>query len=453
MKHTEHAKLPFKKAGIVIHGMMGTGPNAGKHSLIAPYTEGRFSTQDKSYVLPKGAIDPGEDMLGGALRETKEETGIDVVLLLCATREEVAALAKDKHFEPEALKQLRAGESVKNLVSAGYPGVTVLEFEPLFADHMYYGRASNPDRVAMFGVRVEGIEHLCGALKNQQNVNCGQHVVPVKYSIDDRMRDHPEIYPSFDDFLTWMREQAMPDRAWNRQVKHRPTLVPNDDSPIERPTFFEQVEERWAKKHNHSQPITTRDQWKSFCEDIPHSDYRQIKGHFEKIKAEVKKLGITKSDMGDVKLDTKDTPLFFYQEGADCITTEQYLASCFERMRANPDYAKAFAGDCALQLSKPREKRIIHSQLAGIAPFIEPETIEAATETFTRDLNRKTVVDYTAGSHTAPWLTWGAPPPHRQRGYSLTEPLLKMHEQLGGENRVAWSTKIEKEGGLSATRG
>lgn len=414
MARAPQKQKPYQKAGMIISGML---PN-GQQALVAPYSEGRFGHQDKYYVLPTGSIDAGETPLHGALREAEEETGIDMVRLLT----------------PEGVAALERGERLTNIPS-GYPGVTIRRVEPEPVDHTFLSRASKPRRLALYGIEVDGIEHLRSALKNQPNLNRAGRVQPVRRPISDVLRDAPERYPTFTDFLEWLRTERMPERIWNTGYTGNRDLVPHEDE-VDYPTWFRLLE----AKHG---PITDRDSWQRFCERIPHHDFSVLSGYIATIKGTLKSMHILNGDNDHIKLDDKDCPLFYYQEGADIITAEQYLKTAFERMRANSDYAKAFGGDCEQVRKLAPTGRIQHSQLVGIAPFVREEDITKASAQFMEDLNRPSLTDrvqgrspYRATSHSAPWLNWGRPT--RQAGYSLREPMLESRAAM----KQSWEARL-----------
>ncbi len=319
----------FKKAGIVIYGTNAEG----KRVFIMPYSEGRFGYNDKYYTLPKGTLDKGEQEWAGAKRETMEETGIDI----------------DK------------------LMRNGYSGVKVgaVGHEPV--DFTYIARSGAKRRTALFGIEVENIEKLAPYLKNAENANTNDF--KVRDSIRDRIQDATKV-PQFEDFVEWLRSGKMPKREWNKTISSHviPALYPIREG---KKTPFEKIEDKMM----YGGKIETLTQWKEFWRDLPKKDYDELQDYLAEIKHAVKAIGIIKGDADIFKLDDKDTPLQFFQEGADIITAEDYLRQCQEMRYKNPDYDLAFCGGA---LHGSRDKQIKHSQLAGIGAFIpEAELREA----------------------------------------------------------------------------
>ena len=92
-------------------------------------------------------------------------------------------------------------------------------------------------------------------------------------------------------------------------------------------------------------------------------------------------MGITKGDHAIIKLDDKDTPLQFFQEGADVITAEDYLKQCKKMMEKDPGYASGFGGARAADnnvsddLKTKPKLTISRSQLAAVVPFVRREDL------------------------------------------------------------------------------
>lgn len=398
----------YKKAGMVIYGTLARGPSKGQRALVAPYNEGRFGDRHKYYALPKGSIDPGETTLQAALRETQEETGIDM----------------EKLLTPEGVAKLARGEALKN-VRSGYPGVTILRAEPQPMDHTYLSRANKNRRLAFYGVEIAGIDKLHDALKNQQNCNRNGGIEQVHYSIRDEIAADAARYPMFEDLIEWLRHGQMPERAWNSEYAGDRALPASSQNGA----WFQALEREYGPIHTQHAPLDAKSGWQKFCQNISGADYSILKTHIDAMKRQLKAMHILNGDNGHIKLDDKDCPLNYYQEGADIITTQQYLHSCFERMHANPDYAMAFGGDCELLKDYLPSQRIKHSQLVAIAPFISKEDIATAAASFTRD--RDSAVNARIYGKK-PSIYWGAPP----SGQFLSKPMLAVREEMKKDWRI-----------------
>ncbi|MFN8971928.1 MAG: NUDIX hydrolase [Alphaproteobacteria bacterium] len=334
-------------AGIVIYGTN----RDGKRAFVMPYTEGRFGEGDKYYVLPAGKIDPGETQLQAAIRETEEETGISLEKLLGS----------------DALEKLQTGKTLTlPLESPGYPGVRVvrLGLDPVVQTYISRGHVART--VALYGIEVEGIENLAGHLKNPDNAATPDFKVnqPIKPIVSDNNK-----YPQLSDFLSWMRSGQVPDADWSRGKE---ILEPITYGDMQK---FQRIERDFMRKKN-KEKITNLQEWKEFCEKMPKADFSVMRKIFAKIKNNISAMGITKGDHEIIKLDDKDTPLQFFQEGADVITAEDYLNQCKKMMEKDTGYASGFGGARAADTEVPQNLRtspkltITGSQLAAVVPFV-----------------------------------------------------------------------------------
>lgn len=340
-----------KKAGIVIYGTN----RAGKRAFVMPYSEGRFGYGDKYYVLPKGSLDKNEEVRRGAWRETEEETGIDLTKLL-------GEPAKEAFFKGE--------EIAVPCDSPGYPGVRIAHVGLIPVSHAYIARSGVKRPTELFGIEVENIELLAPHLKNAPNA--GTNHFNVRESIYNFTHNANKC-PQFDDFLMWLNTGEMPRRAWN---EGKPAPAPLYSTSIKKPSPFERIAIKTIGK-----PVKTRAQWKLLFRDMDAADYKEMQSYCASIKETVGALGITNGDSDIIKLDDKDTPLQFFQEGADIIAAEDYLTHCYRLLRTNPDYALSFggAGSSTDFKSKPRI-HIRKSQVVAVAPFIPPAEMKQALE-------------------------------------------------------------------------
>jgi len=423
--------LPLKKAGAVIHGrsrkpkIMDNGHEVqvpDKHMLVAPYTQGRFFDEfaeslspknrhdrpedlTKYYMLPKGSIDPGEDVLDAAIRETYEETHIDLRALL----------------GEENIGKLKHGKPVEGWRSKGYPGVTVLRAEPVPFEHVYFSRASVPTRMAMFSVEVDGIERLRDHVKNLTNRDQpveGKKTLPsVRRSVGE-LTANAMRHPPFATYLEWLRHGAIPpdqftidNPARDERHKRMHQLLSGAHAgdfvtePPAQSQWFAQLE------HDHAPDgqIASRADWQKFCRAIPDDDYAELRKAFTLIKNYAKGRGIIGADESLVKMDDKDSPLHYYQEGADIVSSERFVAHSLKMAELNEDYRHASSGDCkaidklaSARLREPalaasndddrqallRGMQIERSQLAGIAAFVPKRSLTRAVERFQGDMRQ-----------------------------------------------------------------
>lgn len=352
---------PFQKAGIVIYGTNAQG----KRALVAPWSEGRFGYKHKYPALPKGSIDDGESAVETAVRETSEETGIDIRLMLGEDR--YAAFI--------------AGEEIKvPFESPEYEGVHVVHVGTTPVRHDYMARSGAMRPTALYGIEVEGIENLVRHLKNTKNANTENF--QVRHSIKEQFKD-AKRYPQLEDFLEWLRTGDMPEREWSAG-KYCLSLYGELEPGTE--TLFSQLEKQVMSK-----PIENLKEWKEFWRTLPKADYKQLQPYVAKIKKNVQDIGVVEGDRSIYKLDDKDTPLRFFQEGADIVTAEDFIAQCYRMMAHNPDYALAFGGRAYVQDkdSQPLSKsalskaQVTHSQLAAVANFVPPhELLQAVAKRF-----------------------------------------------------------------------
>jgi 8-oxo-dGTP pyrophosphatase MutT (NUDIX family) len=344
----------FNKAGIMIHGKSGPD-STGPRSLLVPYNEGRFSIHGEYYVLPKGTIDPGEKVYEAAIRETREETGIDV----------------EKLLGKENVERLVKGEPVTNVQSPGYEGVRILRADPVPYSHEYLSRASVPNYLAMFSIEVEGIDKLAehANIKNKEGL---QTRVLLKDSMDR---------PKFPDFIRWMQNGEIP--ATGREPA----------TPLFDKAWFGQLVKDYAPDGN----ISTRENWQSFCKDVPGAEYKKLRAGFHTIKSHLKQHGWLGDDTSLLKFDEKDCPLFYYTEGARVMKVEEFLSKTFKNISDNPDFACAFGGQCDAVMHMLPRNRILHSQFAAVGPFVQVGDFrDALNDAVTRNGGKP--------------LTWGAPP-------------------------------------------
>lgn len=443
--------LPFKKAGMVIHGKNAKG----EHALVAPYTQGRFYDEDalvqfadwqgdhaddrtKYYVLPKGGIDKGEDVLDAAIRETHEETGIDVRRLLGAA----------------AIERLKRGETVTDLQSPGYPGVQVVRADAQPIDHRYESRAGITRRMALFNIELASLEPLEPFLKNyeqrdQPSPGMVKTHPKVQQSIEQIMhakalseRNQP---PSLDDCLQWLRHGAIPPDGFNigsnqsplRDARHRDQyrMLVGEDRFVaqapEAPLWFARLEQQFAPHGT----IASRADWKKFCDTIPGEDYKELRQAFDRIKHYIKGRGFIGDDQSIIKLDDKDSPLSYYVEGADIVSFERFIGHGLAAALFNKDYAQAIFGGHGDVKSIARPEVFARSQFAAICPFSRPRDLDRGCERFRRQASEHLpVLKWASAIHSAkalPTVVDFKPALHAVRNHYLSHMPAEWGGRLG----------------------
>ncbi|MBX9727084.1 MAG: NUDIX domain-containing protein [Rickettsiales bacterium] len=390
------------KAGAVISGVRSDTFD-GKEYVVAPYTEGRFGTNDKYHVLAKGSIDEGENVLDAAIREASEETGINIGQTF---NSDGTWDKKPYLLSAEQIERLRKGEVIANEPS-GYEDVHIRKVAPEALDYVYDGRESKPHRVVMLNIEVEGIDKLYPHLKNPDNRSEIGKIAPVRLPLRDRIRGVD--YPRFDEILNWLRTMKTPDAPWAKpkakSAKNiaREALAPKRDASGKFPAWFDVANQpgyfaglEATFKAKTGKEIIYEASWQNFLkmlqQEMPE-DYANILQLAELVKDKLSECGVIKSDSDLIKFDTKDLPLFFYQEGADILTKEQYLKSCIDNAIKRGDFARAFAGNTRNSEDKntlSRIARIEKSQLAGVVWAVGEENIATVVDHLIEELKPET---------------------------------------------------------------
>lgn len=344
------------------------GDYNGVRHIIAPYSEGRFDSNMKSYGLGKGKIDGGENALDAAMRECSEETGIDVRKLL----------------GEDAIEKLRRGETIENIES-GYPGVRIKRVIPQALEYTYLGRGGSPHEFAMFAIELEGIEHLYDHLKNPDNrsryIGDPQQVYhPIRTTLASK-RDE---YPSMDQCLDWLRTMHMPDKPWakDRVGESLPRINGEGDH------WFADLEAAYMKEIGRpGGHIKNVSEWQSFQKRLVGENYLLLSKHAQQIRDTLVELDVISGKDDDIiKFDTKDSPLIFYQEGADLLTAENYLKCVIKSGLKRSDFSLAFCGNIPAMVAKdaPRIERIVNAQMAGVVWAAGDKAIESVADYYLR---------------------------------------------------------------------
>ena len=326
----------------------------GKRLVVAPWTEGRFGDGDKYYSIAAGGVDGSEDVLGAALREASEETGINM----------------EKLLGEENIKKLRRGEKVEN-VKSGYKGVIVKQVVPNALDYIYKGRTDLPSHLVMFGIELEGIERLRGQTKNSAWASKEGEVdaiLPLRWKVHDDTQ-----FPSLTQCLEALRTMRMPDAPWAQNLKGVPLTPVGVASD---PNWFRGLE----AKYNAGKEITNIPEWQRFRVQLSPDEDKAITMMAEQIKNYLKQLHIVGNDDATMKFDTKDCPFKFYQEGADIISAEDYLHTCLKRSAFRGDYDRAFCGGTPKMQGVGRMERVTNAQLAAVVCVTPRKDIRAIAQ-------------------------------------------------------------------------
>lgn len=366
----EPAEEPIGKAGFVIYGKNTQGARA----IIATYSQGRYDDKkDKYYGLPKGSVEleKGETPFDGALRETKEETGIDLERLLGEA----------------ALQKLRAGHDVTGEECKSAPpydtcGVKIKRVYAQPLDRIYVSNGDKPLRSQMFAIEVEGIESFKalthGGLKNAHNVDEQGDWSKVEHRVSEIIQHNPAYPKLFPDLIEWLREGKMPQaRVWNCNKEAPPpifTKTPRDLS------LFERMELEVMGK-----ATADEKQWSEFwkrCKKLQKDGTPEekksvdtLKSHITAIKQQILDMGIL-SDDGVIKLDEKKRAFHFYQEGADIVAIRDLIPYCMVQIKENDSYYKSFGGGSDLLKDLKRHEQFALSQLGILVQFAEPQDLQ-----------------------------------------------------------------------------
>lgn len=356
------------KAGIVVHGMLTHDPLTHKplskptHYVVAPWSEGRFSDDGtKLYFLAKGSVDPHESSFDAAMRESYEETGISI-----------AAIAQG-HI----------------------PGASLHEDSVVPLERMILGSSGNPWHTQMFSVAVDGLDQLVPHLKNATAQTSGHFAETVTAESKPYARALP--LPTFDEMLHWLRSGAMPRGHWNAGKSAKGTSIATADAfgELEQNTMQELIAER-KKKGELDQPllpgramgdddaeIKSPTEFGIFRDRLNAKDCAWLDARLKQIKHVLAGYGIAGDDHAPVKLDMKERPLQFYQEGADLIPMSEYLTRIVSQSLVNGRYDRNMVGSRIMPGYKHGPNHhllssVARKEIAMLAPVITASDIEEA---------------------------------------------------------------------------
>lgn len=294
------AQKPVSKSGLFLWGTAPDAVGNARRQMLASYTQGGYADdvadKTKHYYVPKGSIDEGETSLQAAVREAYEETGISIEKLL----------GKD------AYARFLAGETIRDLPSEGYQGVTITCADPTPIASPYRAGRGHKHNVDYFSIEVRGIEHLREGLKKFCEKE-GHESPQVKTSALEHAQQMglPDLLP----MLEIVRSGVIRADAGNGGWSGEQTIT-----LINRPVLAE-LEDKYSEG---SQPANLKE-WITFYKKLDEDDQNALKADFAKVKDHFKACGLV-GDVGNkLKLDTTDWPMVFFQEGAEILPVETLL--------------------------------------------------------------------------------------------------------------------------------
>lgn len=356
------------KAGIVVHGMLNHDPlthqplSKPTHYVVAPWSQGRFSDDGtKLYFLAKGSVDAHESSFAAAMRESYEETGINI-----------AAIAQ-------------------GMIS----GASLHEDSVVPLERMILGSSGNPWHTQIFSVQVDGLDHLVPHLKNPQAQIAGSFAETVTPESKPYARE--QALPVFEEMLHWLRSGIMPRGHWNAGKNVKGTTLATVDAfnELEQSVMQELLAER-KKKGATGQPllpgravgdddaeIKSPTEFGIFRDRLNVKDCAWLDARLKQIKRVLAGYNIATDDHAPVKLDMKERPLQFYQEGADLIPMSEYLTRIVNQSLVNGRYDRNMVGSRIMSGYKHGPNHhlldsVARKEIAMLAPVITVDDIEEA---------------------------------------------------------------------------
>lgn len=388
----DEPNYPVRKSGFFIFGDVVKNGRADRY-VIAPYSEGRFDHSRRHFSLAKGSVDQiygslYEDPWDAAIRETKEEAGIDIVKLV----------------GEENLRKLRNPETAQHvkfpLTSPEYPGVIIKRvFAQPIADQMCVNRDGTGDlRTQMFGIELAENQITSApirkALKNTLDVH--------QYAIDHPWKDHRngdvrepvwqiledhDAYPNRNDLIDWLMQGRMPEKPWNKTMLEefakgeRDAVLSESDIVLpgnEDGAWFRGVLKRELGyvPGEEGHPPLERTTWHELYHGLPKDDQAKIKELAEHVKGVLKKVvPLMRDDNAVFKMDTSDIPFNIYQEGADVMPLSEYVAHSFKEGKDNEEYSRTFLG--RIREEDALGVGLTQSQLGMVAAIMTDRDIES----------------------------------------------------------------------------
>lgn len=356
------------KAGIVVHGMLAYDPlthaqlKTPTHYVVAPWSQGRFSDDNtKLYFLAKGSVDHGESALQAAMRESYEETGIN------------------------------AGAIDQGLI----PGVQACDDRKMPLERAILGSSGHPWQTQIFPLQVTGIDRLVPFLKNPQAQVEGGFASTVAEKSQPYARD--KNLPTFEEMRHWLRSGIMPDARWNhRRGRDGSTLATRGTfEALEQRVMGELIAARTAKNAegkpvlpgravgDDAPEIKNPTEFGIFRDALNRKDCEWLDTRLKQMKQMLTDYNVISDDFAPVKIDMKERPLQFYQEGADLIPMSEYITRIVQQALINKRYDRNMLGAITETSFKHGPNHhvidaIARKEIAMLAPAIYPQDIEDA---------------------------------------------------------------------------
>ncbi len=311
--------------------------------ILSSYNEGRFGQGYKCYGMPKGKVDEGEAPLDAAVRETYEESNIDIKALLGS----------------EAYERFKKGEIIKDLESPGYPGVKIVKAEPLpVVKHQYISGYGIFRPTQYFAIELEGIEKLRPYLKRMMQNDSQESAYTQRNTAG--LRANMKL-PAFRELLNAMRTGEIDLPQTGTGQESRVKIIEHPALPA--------VEAQWCQDNNMPLPQNIVE-WKELCATVAGPDFKKLMKDADAIADTLAARGLIGHAGDQLKLDTKDTPLNYYQEGAEILPLSTMLRRSLEVAARNEEYGRAMWGQYAGR-RRPNPDEATMLKTAQMAPVLE----------------------------------------------------------------------------------
>lgn len=347
--YRSHKHVTPAKAGV----MMFEDTDKGRKLLVA-YNEGRFAKNGKYIVLPKGSIDAGESAVRGGMREFGEETGFHLV---AQPKKNIEGF-----FTEAQIQALERGEVLEHVVNPRYRGFEIIRCDPAAFMHQYHARSGDTHWLAMFGIKVKGLDSIVPHLKNAEGKTTKDFL------------DANKAIPRFPKFFSWLKRGVIPADGDLPAV------------PLCDVDWFAAKEEHYVKNgivvpgETKTAWQATRENWQNFCTAMENDkDYPKLRACFHTIKERMEAKGFVQGDNAPLKFDEKDNPLFWYTEGVyldddgKIPLARPVITKVLTDMDTNVDYARAFGGHANKHNLFALHEILQLGQVAGFSPFVSPQ--------------------------------------------------------------------------------